>query len=273
MRRFSILTLFPEMFAPLEHSIVGRGEKQGLLSVEKIQIRDFAPGKHRQVDDSPFGGGPGMVMKPDVMAAALAHAKQRVSTTSPQADPESNADQAPQPSHVVYMSPQGKRFDQQDASRLAEQEHLILICGHYEGIDERFITHHVDEELSIGDFVLTGGELPAMVVVDAVSRMIPGVLGDAGSAEADSFQTGLLDHPHYTRPALWAMGEEESQLSGVPDVLRSGNHGAIEGWRRRQALLRTLIRRPDLVAGAPLSKAERRLITALAEDLEKQEPS
>ncbi|MBF0589977.1 MAG: tRNA (guanosine(37)-N1)-methyltransferase TrmD [Magnetococcales bacterium] len=257
--RFSILTLFPDMFAPLEASILGRGRKSGRLDLNLVQIRDHATSRHQHVDDSPFGGGPGMVLKPDILTRAL---KATVAKSSADAKP-----------HVIYMSPQGSRFQQGDAQRLAQYEHLVLICGRYEGVDERFVDAYVDEELSVGDFVLTGGELPAMMVVDAVSRMIPGVLGDQESAQADSFQTGLLDHPHYTRPAQWAdegLGDETT-IRKAPDLLLSGNHGAIEGWRRRQALLRTLIRRPDLLGNAPLSRAEQRLIKALAEDLDVME--
>ncbi|WP_442918239.1 tRNA (guanosine(37)-N1)-methyltransferase TrmD [Magnetococcus sp. PR-3] len=253
--RFSILTLFPEMFAPLEASILGRGQKSGRLDLNLVQIRDYATNRNQTVDDSPFGGGPGMVLKPDILARALTDTVQG------------------KKAHVVYMTPQGSPFNQADAQRLAQHNHLVLICGRYEGVDERFIDTYVDEEFSMGDFVLTGGELPAMMVVDATARMIPGVLGDQGSAEADSFQTGLLDHPHYTRPAQWQDGDQdETTVHKAPDVLLSGNHGAIEGWRRRQALLRTLIRRPDLLGNAPLSRAEKRLIQALAEDLDAMEP-
>ncbi|ABK43031.1 tRNA (Guanine37-N(1)-) methyltransferase [Magnetococcus marinus MC-1] len=245
--RFSILTLFPEMFAPLQASILGRGQKSGRLDLNLVQIRDFATDRHQNVDDTPFGGGPGMVLKPDILSHALRATLQG------------------ETAHVVYMSPQGSRFDQATAQRLAGYGHVVLLCGRYEGVDERFIDAHVDEELSVGDFVLTGGELPAMMVVDAVSRMVPGVLGDLESAQADSFQTGLLDHPHYTRPAHWVV---DGDHYGAPEVLLSGNHGAIAEWRRRQALLRTLIRRPDLLGKAPLSRVEKRLIEALAVDLD-----
>ncbi|OSM01962.1 tRNA (guanosine(37)-N1)-methyltransferase TrmD [Magnetofaba australis] len=261
MSAFTILTLFPEMFAPLEHSILKRARDDGKLALNLIQIRDFATDRHRRVDDAPFGGGPGMVMKPDVLeraldAAVVAQGKGR----------------------VIYLSPQGPKFDQATATRLAGEEHLILLCGHYEGLDERFVAQRVDEELSLGDFVLTGGEIPAMAVVDAVARLIPGVLGDAQSAAEDSFVEGLLDHPHYTRPAHWAPLSEEGVESGreeaiipVPDVLRSGDHGAVAQWRRRQALLRTLIRRPELIGVARLDKHETRLIKALAAALDEWE--
>lgn len=247
--RFSILTLFPEMFSgPLDNSMVKRAQQREKINIQLVNIRDFAPGPHRQVDDGPFGGGPGMVFKPDVLDDALDHV---------QGEDEKAA-------HVVYMSPQGSPFRHDDAVRLAGMDHLVLVCGHYEGIDERVVHRRVDEEISLGDFVLTGGEIPAMAVVDAVTRFIPGVLGDAASAAEDSFYDGLLDCPHYTRPASW-------QGTEVPPVLRSGNHGAIDAWRRRQALLRTLIRRPDLLKGARLTRHEKRLVEALAQDLDEME--
>ncbi|MBF0187754.1 MAG: tRNA (guanosine(37)-N1)-methyltransferase TrmD [Magnetococcales bacterium] len=246
----SLLTLFPEMFDGfLASSIIRRAQESARVSIRRYNIRDHADGPHRQVDDSPFGGGPGMVMKADVLAKALQKAKGERSA------------------HVVYLSPQGPRFDQTSAKRLAREAHLILVCGHYEGVDERFIHRYVDEEISLGDFVLTGGEIPAMAVVDAVIRLLPGVLGNAESAPEDSFYNGLLDHPHYTRPAVLSDANRKMETA-VPDVLRSGNHAAIADWRRRQALLRTLIRRPDLIDGAPLSKAEQRLITTLRQELE-----
>lgn len=246
---FSILTLFPEMFSDqLNHSILGRAQVRGRVVVRLVPIRNFAYDRHRTVDDTPFGGGPGMVFKPDVLDRALASI------------PEV------QKAHVVYLSPQGKRFDQKDAIRLLDFDHLVLICGHYEGIDERFIEKRVDEELSLGDFVLTGGEIPAMAVVDAVARLVPEVIGDATSYQEDSFYQGVLDCPHYTRPGAW-IPEGESQSVPVPAVLLSGNHGEVASWRRRQALLRTLIRRSDLLHGADLTKAEKRLILALQQDL------
>ncbi|MBF0424559.1 MAG: tRNA (guanosine(37)-N1)-methyltransferase TrmD [Magnetococcales bacterium] len=240
----AILTLFPEMFSGVfAASILGRARGRGLLDVRLVQIRDFAGGRQRQVDDTPYGGGPGMVLRADVLDRALTHAL------------------VGGPARVVMLTPQGAPFDQKAAERLAQEPRLVLVCGHYEGIDERFTDARVDEEISLGDFVLTGGEIAAMAVVDAVARLLPGVLGDAASAASDSFCHGLLDHPHYTRPEAWA-GRP------VPPVLRSGNHGAVAAWRRRQALLRTIIRRPDLLGGVPLSKAEGRLVAALAADLE-----
>ncbi|MBF0614819.1 MAG: tRNA (guanosine(37)-N1)-methyltransferase TrmD [Magnetococcales bacterium] len=250
--RCTILTLFPEMFpAILGSSILGRAAKRGLIVTELVQIRDFATDKHHRVDDSPFGGGPGMVLKPDVLERAVTRVKSE------------------HPGRVIWLSPQGKPFTQEDARRFAAWPHLILVCGHYEGVDERWITQEADEEISLGDYVLTGGELPAMVILDAVARLIPGVLGDAESAVAESFGTGLLDHPHYTRPAHWQplRGGE----ARVPPTLLSGDHGAVAAWRRRQALLRTLIRRPDLLQRVAWNRHERRLIEALAKDLEAME--
>jgi tRNA (guanine37-N1)-methyltransferase len=237
----TVLTLFPEMLSgALTGSILGRAQTQGVLSVRLVNIRDYAGGRHGQVDDAPYGGGPGMVMKPDVVQRALA---------------ASVVDRPP--GHVVFFTPQGRRFAQQDARRLAGCDHLVLVCGHYEGVDERFVGCCVDEELSIGDFVLTGGEIPALAVIDAVARMLPGVVGTRESVEQDSFAHGLLDHPHYTRPVEW-------QGYPVPGVLCSGHHGAIAAWRRRHALLRTLLRRPDLLPSALLEKAERTVLGALA---------
>ncbi|MBF0135265.1 MAG: tRNA (guanosine(37)-N1)-methyltransferase TrmD [Magnetococcales bacterium] len=227
----------------LTRSILGRAQERNVLSVRLVQIRDFAPPPHRQVDDAPYGGGPGMVLRPDVLDRALAHAT------------------ADFPGHVIMLTPQGKTFTQKDAQRVARLSHVVLVCGHYEGVDERFTQARVDEEMSLGDFVLTGGEIAAMAVVDAVARLVPGVLGDAESCQADSFYQGVLDHPHYTRPWNWA-GRP------VPPILRSGHHGAVAEWRRRQSLLRTMLRRPDLLHGVSLTKAEHRLVRALVQDLD-----
>ncbi|MBF0609778.1 MAG: tRNA (guanosine(37)-N1)-methyltransferase TrmD [Magnetococcales bacterium] len=241
--RFTILTLFPAMFdGPFQHSMLARAQEKGLLDIQLLAIRDFAHNRHQQVDDSPYGGGPGMVMKADVLETALQHATRQA------------------PAHVVMMTPQGAPFRQADAFRLAALDHVVVICGHYEGVDERFVQKYADEQLSMGDFVLTGGEIAAMALVDAVARLIPGVLGDPQSCHEDSFGQGILDHPHYTRPAQW-------QGMGCPPVLTSGDHGAVAAWRRRQALLTTLIRRPDLLAEARLDKAERRLLNAFRQML------
>ena len=262
MIRFTILTLFPEMFSGLlDASILGRARGRGLIETRLVAIREYGQGRHRQVDDTPCGGGPGMVMRADILDAALQDAV------------------AGCPGHVIHLTPQGKPFDQDDARRLAAMDHLVLVCGHYEGVDERFVERRVDEEISLGDFVLTGGEIPAMAVLDAVARLCPGVLGDAGSFQADSFYHGLLDHPQFTRPVRWhpledVGGEPEPPTGGglpVPEVLLSGHHGAIADWRRRQALLRTLLRRPDMVPRAELNRPERRLLDALAAELEKME--
>ncbi|MEO5365026.1 MAG: tRNA (guanosine(37)-N1)-methyltransferase TrmD [Magnetococcus sp. WYHC-3] len=248
--KFSLLTLFPEMFAgPLGCSILGRARHSGVLEVQIENLRDFAPGRHRQVDDAPFGGGPGMVMKPDVLDAALDHVTRE------------------RPGHVVHLSPQGRVFDQAMAAELSRRDHVVLVCGHYEGIDQRFIDARVDEELSLGDFVLTGGEIPALAVVDATARLLPGVLGDADSLLQESFQEGVLDHPHYTRPAGWVAAGVERR---VPPVLLSGDHGAVARWRRHAALLRTLARRPDLVDLAGLSRGERRVAQSLLQALARE---
>ena len=206
--RIDILTLFPNMFAEiLGSSILGRAQQRGLLTIQVWNIRDFALDKHRVVDDTPYGGGAGMVMKPDVLVACIEHVK------------------TINPGMVIYMTPQGIPFTQRQAENLAQSENLILLCGHYEGIDQRVRDGWVDLEISIGDYVLTGGELPAMVVIDAVARLIPGVLGDERSASEDSFAHGLLEYPHYTRPA-------EFRGRKVPEVLLSGNHELIRKWRQ-----------------------------------------
>ncbi|MBN1957085.1 MAG: tRNA (guanosine(37)-N1)-methyltransferase TrmD [Desulfuromonadales bacterium] len=234
---FDVLTLFPGMFAsPLQESILGRAVKQGLLQVRAHNLRDWAEGKHLTTDDTPYGGGDGMVMKPEPVARAVAALKQSSAAAK-----------------VLLMTPQGKPFKQSDAERLADEEGLIFICGRYEGFDERIRQALVDEEFSIGDFVLTGGELPAMVMIDAISRYLPGVLGSSGSALSDSFVDGLLEYPQYTRPA-------EFNGLAVPEVLLSGDHGKIAQWRREQQLLRTLLRRPELLETAFLSEEDRAYI-------------
>jgi tRNA (guanine37-N1)-methyltransferase len=219
-----ILTLFPRMVAaPLEESILGKARAKGLLRVQVTDIRDFAEGKHRVTDDVPYGGGAGMVMKPEPLVAAIEAAKER----EPQA-------------RVVLMSPQGRRFDQEKALELSQQPALVLVCGRYEGVDER-VLRWVDEELSLGDFVLTGGEIAALAVVDAVARLLPCVLGNELSAQSESFAgEGLLEGPQYTRPP-------EFRGMRVPEVLLSGDHARIAGWRREQAMARTRERRPDLL--------------------------
>ena len=216
-----VVTLFPEMFAPLSHSILGRAIEQGRLSVRYVNPRDFTADRHRTVDDYPYGGGPGMVMKPEPIFLAVE------SVTRPE-------------THVILLSPAGRLFTQSTAAQLAQRDHLVLICGHYEGVDERIVEHLVDDEISIGDYVLTGGELGAMVLIDAVARLLPGVLGHAESAGDESHSHGLLEYPHYTRPP-------EFRGWPVPERLLSGHHAEIAKWRRRQSLERTAARRPDLM--------------------------
>lgn len=239
--RIDILTLFPEMFAgPLGHSIIGRAIAQGLVQIHLHNIRDYARDRHRTVDDTPYGGGAGMVMKADVLGAAI-EAVRALDTPSP----------------VTLLTPQGRLFSQALAQEMAGRERLILVCGHYEGVDERVRLLHVDEEISIGDYVLTGGELPAMVVVDAVVRLLPGVL-DQESLLLESHHQGLLEHPHYTRPAVYGG-------LGIPSTLLSGHHAEIARWRREQALRRTLLRRPELLSRAELTPADRAYLNNLAE--------
>ncbi|MEE9284760.1 MAG: tRNA (guanosine(37)-N1)-methyltransferase TrmD [Dehalococcoidia bacterium] len=233
--RITILTLFPRMFdGPLGESILRRAVEKGALQADVRDIRDYARGRHRVVDDSSYGGGPGMLMKPEPLFRAVEDVRRQSGPGGP---------------WVVLMSPQGRTFTQRVAAELADRPHLVLICGHYEGVDERFRAHGVDEEVSIGDYVLTGGEPAALVIMDAVTRLLPGVLGDPSSPETDSFAGGLLEYPQYTRPAQFRRWK-------VPPVLLSGDHQAIARWRRQQAILRTLDRRPELLDLAGLSSQE-----------------
>lgn len=242
---FDVLTLFPGMFdSPLQESILGRAIKQELLQVRAHNLRDWAEGKHLTTDDSPYGGGDGMVMKPEPIARAVAELKRQTPAAK-----------------VLLMTPQGIPFKQQHARELALEPGLIFLCGRYEGFDERVRRTLVDAEFSIGDFVLTGGELPAMVMIDAISRHLPGVLGSSDSAEADSFADGLLEYPQYTRPAVF-------DGMSVPDVLLSGDHGKIAGWRREQQLLRTLQRRPELLENVLLSDKDRKVLERLRKEIE-----
>jgi tRNA (guanine37-N1)-methyltransferase len=232
--KFDILTLFPNMFSsPLRESILGKAVEKGLIQIQTINIRDFALDKHQVVDDAPYGGGQGMVMKVEPIARAIESVKSQNRSA-----------------RTIYLTPQGKPFHQDMARRLSTQSHLILLCGRYEGVDERARDLFIDEEISIGDYVLTGGELAAMVLVDAVSRFIPGVLGSDRSAVEDSFFNSLLEYPQYTRPV-------DFRGSRVPEVLLSGNHSAISLWRRREAIRRTSLRRPDLLAEANLTEEEK----------------
>jgi tRNA (guanine37-N1)-methyltransferase len=243
--RIDVVSLFPEFVAQCAgFGVVGRAQERGLLSMQGWNPRDYADGNYRRVDDRPFGGGPGMVMLIDPLRATIAAARA--------ADPA--------PARVIYLSPQGRPLTQARVRELAAESRIILLCGRYEGVDERLLAAEVDEELSIGDYVLSGGELAAAVVVDAVARLQDGALNDADSAVQDSFEgDGLLDCPHYTRPVEHALGT-------VPEVLLSGNHAEIARWRRRQALLRTRARRPDLLAAAGLSAEEVRWLEAQATD-------
>lgn len=220
--KIDVLTLFPAMFAgPLDESIIKRARQAGLLELQLHQLRDWTHDRHKTVDDRPFGGGPGMLLKPEPIFEAV-ESLQRENT------------------RVVLMSPSGRKFDQSIARELAQQEHLLIVTGHYEGFDERIRETLADDELSIGDYVLTNGALPAMVVIDAVTRLLPGVLGDDASAHDESFSAGLLEYPQYTRPA-------EFRGMKVPEVLQSGNHAEIAKWRAEQSKLRTKERRPDLI--------------------------
>lgn len=242
--RFDILTLFPGMFAgPLDESILKRARDAGTIEVVLHDLRGWATDKHRTVDDYPFGGGAGMVMKPEPLFAAV----------------EAIQPLAEAPATVVLMTPQGRRLDRTFLGELAAHPRLLLVCGRYEGVDERVREHLVDVEVSVGDVVLSGGELPAMLLLDAVARLVPGVLGSEGSLEEESFEGGLLEYPQYTRPS-------EFRGWAVPDVLLSGNHGEVARWRRRQRLLRTRLRRPDLLGTAEVTATERAWLDATAHE-------
>jgi tRNA (guanine37-N1)-methyltransferase len=239
--RFDIVTIFPRMVeGPLTEGIVGRAIARGLLDVKVHDLRDFTTDRHRVVDDVPFGGGPGMVMKPEPLFRAVGKIKAERGI----------------PGAVVLTSPDGARFSHAAADRLRRAEHVVVLCGRYEGVDERVREHLATEEVSIGDYVLSGGELPALVIVDAVARLVPGVVGDGQSVSRDSFATGLLDFPQYTRPA-------DFEGMTVPSVLVSGHHAEIEKWRRRAALERTLARRPELLALATLTAEDRKALQEL----------
>jgi tRNA (guanine37-N1)-methyltransferase len=250
---FDILTLFPLFFeSPFSQSIVKRAREAGLVSIALHNIRDYATDKHRTTDDTPYGGGGGMIMKPEpIFAAVGAILKDK-----------GLGEDSPSPP-VILLSPQGRLFTQEIARELSKHSHLILICGHYEGVDERVRQHLVTDEMSIGDYVLTGGEVPALTIVEAVTRLVPGVLGDPGATFEDSHAEGLLEYPHYTRPPVF-------QGHGVPEVLLSGDHAAVIRWRRQQALRRTWERRPDLLSKARLSEADEAFLRQLEE--EKAEP-
>ena len=228
--KFDVLTLFPEMFEPLKYSIIERASKQNLININLINIRDFSKDKHKKVDDTPYGGGAGMIMKADVIYDAYQSVKSNKSK-------------------VIYLSPQGKKLNQEKVKKLAKEQHLILLCGHYEGIDQRVLDEIVDEEISIGDYVLTGGELPAMVVIDSVSRYVEGVLNE-NSTKEESFSQGYLEYSQYTRP-------EEFLGKKIPEVLASGNHKNIAEWRRKSSLVNTFLKRPEFLNLQEIEEAKK----------------
>ena len=231
--KFSVLTLFPEMFDCLKQSIIGRAEEKNLIHINVINMRDFSKDKHKKVDDAPYGGGAGMVIKPDIVYASFNSIKD-------------------EKAKVIYLSPQGNVLNQKKVESLSKEEHLILLCGHYEGIDQRVLEEIVDEEISIGDYVLTGGELPAMVVIDSDSRYIEGVL-DAESIKEESFSNNLLEYPQYTRPEIFLNKK-------VPEVLLSGHHENIRKWRRKESLKNTYKKRPELLEKTELSKEDKKIL-------------
>jgi len=245
--KFDVVTIFPRMVtAGLAEGVVGRGIARGLIDVAVHDLRDHTDDRHRTVDDVPYGGGPGMVMKPEPLARAVEEIRTR---------------RGP-PDAVVLLTPQGRPFRQAEAMRMSHLSHVVLLCGRYEGMDERVRELVATDEVSIGDYVLSGGELPALVIIDAISRLVPGVVGDEQSVEQDSFSDGVLDYPHYTRPA---------EFSGrrVPDVLLSGHHGDVRRWRRKTALARTLERRPELLDDAVLDDEDRALLAEIKRESRK----
>jgi tRNA (guanine37-N1)-methyltransferase len=247
--KFDFVTIFPRMIeAGLAEGVVGRGIERGVLDIQIHDLRDYATDRHRSVDDVPYGGGPGMVMKPEPLARAVGDIRARRG----------------EPSAVILLSPQGRTFTQIEAARMSTLPHLVLLCGRYEGMDERVRTTVATDELSIGDYVVSGGELPALVVADAICRLVPGVVGDARSVEQDSFSRGLLDYPHYTRPSEFA-GQR------VPDVLLSGHHEEVRRWRKLTALRRTLNRRPELLNTAALDDEERRMLEEIRREQEREQ--
>lgn len=244
---FYVLTLFPEMIRQgLSASIIGRAVEKGILKLNTIDIRNFSENKHNRVDDYPYGGGAGMVMAAGPVVRAYRSVKEQIAVAAENAEATGN-EKTPR---VVYLTPQGKVFNQSMAQDFAKEENLIFLCGHYEGIDERALEMIVTDNVSIGDYVLTGGELPSMVMIDAISRLVPGVLNNDTSAEFETFQDNLLEYPQYTRP-------EEFEGRKVPEVLLSGHHGKVEEWRRQQSLLRTVNNRPDLMERAILSEKDK----------------
>ena len=245
MMKIDILSLFPEMFkGVLQESILKKASEGGYVTFNVTDFREFADNKHHKVDDYPYGGGAGMVLMPQPLFDAVDHVKKSAGSNP----------------RIILMTPQGERFTQKKAEELSKEEHLVFICGHYEGFDERVREHLATDELSIGDFVLTGGELASMVIVDSIVRLLPGVLGNETSHVSDSFSTGLLEHPQYTRPA-------DFRGLKVPDVLLSGNHANIEEWRKKEALRRTFERRSDLLNSYELDETEKRLLEALKSNI------
>jgi len=246
--RMDVLTLFPEMFEGVfNSSILGKAQEKGIVQLRAHNFREHANNKHNTVDDYPYGGGGGMVLKAEPIFSAV----------------ESLIEEnAPKP-RVILMCPQGERYSQAKAEELANEEHLIFICGHYEGYDERIREFLVTDELSVGDYVLTGGELPAMTIIDSVARLLPGVLGNETSAVTDSFSTGLLEYPHYTRPA-------DFRGMKVPDILLSGHHANVEAWRKQQSLRRTLERRPDLLEHVELNKKEKKWLQEIKQNINQE---
>ena len=236
--KFDVLTLFPEMFEPVKQSILGRAIEKNLIDINLINIRDFSKDKHKKVDDTPYGGGAGMVMRPDVVYDAFKSVK------------DENA-------KVIYMTPQGKTLNQAKVKALSREQHLIILCGHYEGIDQRVIDEIEPEEISIGDYVLTGGELPAMVLIDSVSRYVDGVISDE-STDEESFSNGLLEYPQYTRPEIFN-GRD------VPEVLKSGHHENIDKWRRAESIKNTYKKRPELLQDVELSEEDKKVLKNLKE--------
>ena len=241
--KFDVLTLFPEMFETLNQSILGKAQEKKLIDINLINIRDFSKDKHKKVDDTPYGGGAGMVMKADIVYDAYKSVK----------TPKTK---------LIYLTPQGKTLNQKKVEELSKEEHLVLLCGHYEGIDQRVIDKIVDEEISIGDYVLTGGEIPAMVLIDSVSRYIEGVIKNDSTKE-ESFSQGLLEYPQYTRPEIF-QGEK------VPEILLSGHHQKIDKWRKEQAIKITLEKRPDLIKKYNFSQDEKKILEKLIEEKRKK---
>jgi tRNA (guanine37-N1)-methyltransferase len=250
--QFDLFTLLPEVFPPyLESSILKRAAQRELVSVRIHNIRDYTHDKHHTTDDTPYGGGGGMVMKPEPVFEAV----ESVLGLNPLQTPPIPVSTIP----IILLTPQGRVFNQRIAEELSTHERLVLICGRYEGVDERIREHLVTDEISIGDYVLTGGELPAMILIDAISRLLPGVLGDPTGAEDDSHSMGLLEYPHYTKPP-------EFRGWKVPDVLLSGDHGRIEKWRREQGIRRTFLKRPDMLDKAELSEADKKFVNDIKRD-------